>query len=156
MATRLQLRRGTSTENNNFTGAEAELTYDSTSKGLRIHDGSKQGGYMVDTVVAFQAPTASNNHTWYRKYASGWVEQGGRKVGTPSGNVFSITLPVPMANDGYFISLLPALGSTDTGNYYCRGIASSTGTQIKYFVYFNGGVTTNNPMVIWQVSGMAA
>jgi hypothetical protein len=30
-----------------------------------------------DYVVDFQAPTSANNYTWYRKYKSGWVEQGG-------------------------------------------------------------------------------
>ena len=28
--------------------------------------------------IEFQAPTAENGYTWYRKYADGWVEQGGR------------------------------------------------------------------------------
>lgn len=31
-------------------------------------------------VVAFQAPTAANNYTWYRRYADGWVEMGARRV----------------------------------------------------------------------------
>lgn len=156
MATQLQLRRGTATEINNFTGADGELVYNKSAKSLHVHDGTKKGGWMIDTLVAFQAPSSANNWTWYRKYASGWVEQGGRQNGTLSGNVFSITLPVPMANGAYCVSLLPALGSADTGNYYCRAIDSSTGTQMKYFVFLNGSVTTFNPLVIWQVSGMAA
>ncbi|MBP9999681.1 MAG: hypothetical protein KBT14_03260, partial [Proteobacteria bacterium] len=32
---------------------------------------------MIDYVVESQTPTAENNYTWYRKYKSGWVEQGG-------------------------------------------------------------------------------
>ena len=118
-----------------------------------IANGKVNVGHQV---IAFQAPAPANNYTWYRKYADGWVEQGGRQSGTLSGKVFSITLPVPMANSAYYVSLLPSLGSQDTGNYYCRSIDSSTETQMKYFVYLNGSVTTNNPMVIWQVSGMAA
>lgn len=31
----------------------------------------------VDYVVEMQKPTESNGYTWYRKYKSGWVEQGG-------------------------------------------------------------------------------
>lgn len=102
MATQLQLRKGTKIQNDAFTGAEAELTYDSTSKGLRLHDGVKQGGYMVDTVVAWQAPTAENNYTWYRKYASGWVEQGG--LTSDASGDGTVTLPVTMADTDYFIS----------------------------------------------------
>ena len=53
-----------------------------------------------DYVVESQLPTADNNYTWYRKYKSGWVEQGG----TTSGNTQSsttITLPVTMADTNY-------------------------------------------------------
>ena len=35
-------------------------------------------------VIDFQEPTAANNYTWYRKYADGWVEQGGIWTGTLS------------------------------------------------------------------------
>ena len=28
----------------------------------------------ADVVVEYQMPNANNNYTWYRKYASGWVE----------------------------------------------------------------------------------
>ena len=49
-------------------------------------------------VIAFQAPTAENNYTWYRKYADGWVEQGG--IGTSS---TTINLPVEMADTNYCI-----------------------------------------------------
>ena len=106
-------------------------------------------------VIEFQAPTAANNYTWYRKYADGWVEQGGVKAGTLSGNIFSQTLVVPMARSTYTVSLLPVLNSSDTGNYYCRAIESTT-TQIKYYVYLSGIVTTNNPTVFWMACGMAA
>lgn len=95
MATRVQLRRGTTLQNDAFTGAVGELTYDTTSKGMRIHDGSTQGGTLVDTVVSFIKPTAGNNYSWARVYASGWVEQGGV---TQSGSVAqTVTLLVPMS-----------------------------------------------------------
>ena len=44
MPTQVQFRRGTATQNNNFTGAAGELTVDTTDYSLRIHDGSTQGG----------------------------------------------------------------------------------------------------------------
>jgi hypothetical protein len=47
MATRLQIRQGTNTENNNFTGASGELTFDITNKEIRIHDGTTQGGITI-------------------------------------------------------------------------------------------------------------
>jgi hypothetical protein len=101
MARQVQLRRGTTAENNEFTGAIAELTMDTDTNTLRIHDGTTVGGIEVPTsaiadyVVATQLPTADNNYEWYRLYKSGWVEQGGRNAGG------TITLPVPMKDSNY-------------------------------------------------------
>jgi hypothetical protein len=49
MATQVQLRRGTATENDAFTGAQGELSYDTTNKRLRIHDGATAGGFEIKT-----------------------------------------------------------------------------------------------------------
>ena len=49
MATQVQLRRGTSTENDAFTGAQGELTFDTTNKRVRIHDGATAGGFELKT-----------------------------------------------------------------------------------------------------------
>ena len=49
MATQVQLRRGTATENNSFTGAQGELTFDTTNKRVRIHDGATAGGFELKT-----------------------------------------------------------------------------------------------------------
>ena len=47
MPTQVQFRRGTATQNGSFTGAEGEISYDTTNNTLRIHDGSTAGGYRV-------------------------------------------------------------------------------------------------------------
>jgi hypothetical protein len=52
MATQVQLRRGTSTENNSFTGAQGELTFDTTNKRVRVHDGGQAGGFVISTADA--------------------------------------------------------------------------------------------------------
>ena len=44
MPDQLQLRGGTTTEHNSFTGALREVTVDTTKKTLVVHDGSTQGG----------------------------------------------------------------------------------------------------------------
>lgn len=49
--TQLQLRRGTDEENDVFTGAEGELTYDITNQSLRIHDGLTEGGILIDKSI---------------------------------------------------------------------------------------------------------
>jgi len=52
MATQVQFRRGTTTQNNAFTGALAEITYDTEVKTLRLHDGTTAGGGAVVTTNA--------------------------------------------------------------------------------------------------------
>lgn len=47
MAIQIQLRHGTATEHNSFTGAVGEVTVDTTNKILRLHDGTTAGGFPV-------------------------------------------------------------------------------------------------------------
>lgn len=44
MARILQIRRGTSAQNNNFTGMSGEITFDTDAKTIRVHDGETLGG----------------------------------------------------------------------------------------------------------------
>ena len=44
MSKRIQLRRGTASENSSFKGAVGEVTVDTTNKTLRVHDGTTVGG----------------------------------------------------------------------------------------------------------------
>jgi hypothetical protein len=43
----VQIRSGTSSQVNTFTGAAGELTYDSDTGQLRVHDGSTVGGLKL-------------------------------------------------------------------------------------------------------------
>lgn len=47
MATQLQLRRGTTAENDVFTGAVGELTMDTDKNDIRLHDGVTPGGHKI-------------------------------------------------------------------------------------------------------------
>ncbi len=47
MAIQIQLRQGTATEHDSFTGAVGEVTVDTTNKILRLHDGTTAGGFPV-------------------------------------------------------------------------------------------------------------
>ena len=67
MATQVQFRRGTASQNNAFTGAQAELTVDTDVWALRIHDGTTAGGRVVPTLTATQTmtnKTLSTGSTW--------------------------------------------------------------------------------------------
>jgi hypothetical protein len=58
MAIQIQLRKGTSTEHNSFTGADGEVTVDTTNKTLRVHDGSTVGGIRLATLTGSSVPAA--------------------------------------------------------------------------------------------------
>ena len=47
MSIQVQLRGGTSSQNNGFTGAAREVTIDTTRQTLRVHDGITQGGTLI-------------------------------------------------------------------------------------------------------------
>jgi len=47
MPTQVQFRRGTTVQNNNFTGAAGELSFDTQVKTIRVHDGSVAGGTIL-------------------------------------------------------------------------------------------------------------
>ena len=69
MATQVQFRRGTAAQNNNFTGAEGELSVNLTNYSLRLHDGATAGGYEIArkdftnaTFGASVLPTVNTTH----------------------------------------------------------------------------------------------
>ena len=70
MSTQVQFRRGTTTQNNAFTGAVGELSVDTDLKTLRLHDGTTAGGgsVMLNNV---SAQTALN-----KTFSTGSVWQG--------------------------------------------------------------------------------
>ena len=57
MPLQFQFRRGSTSQNNSFTGAVGELSIDTTLKQIRLHDGSTAGG----TIVGGYATTGSGN-----------------------------------------------------------------------------------------------
>jgi hypothetical protein len=67
MATQVQFRRGTTSQNNAFTGAQGELTIDTDVYTIRIHDGTTAGGKVVPTLTATQTftnKTFGSGNTW--------------------------------------------------------------------------------------------
>lgn len=58
MPTVLQFRRGTTAQNNSFTGAAGELSIDTTLDAIRVHDGSTAGGFLTNAKEAQYADIA--------------------------------------------------------------------------------------------------
>lgn len=126
----------TQTALENTAGITAETLNDKVDKG---HE-----------VIAFQAPTSENNHTWYRKYADGWVEQGQFGYSLARNTTTAVTLPVPMANTNYTGQISGA--NTTFATASTLAIAANSTTQVNLWNY-NGSATMS---VNWEVKGMAA
>lgn len=95
MPTTLKLRRGTDTEHSSFTGAEGEVTVNTTNDSVHIHDGSTAGGHELaradftnvsvgshiipDTDVTYDLGSAS--YRFRDLYISGsTIDLGGAKI----------------------------------------------------------------------------
>ena len=192
-ATQVKRRRGTTAQNDAFTGAEGEIVVDTQKHTLRVHDGETQGGFEMatqadldnkadtsyidgllatkantdlgniptnyDYVVESQLLTVDNVYTWYRKYKSGWVEQGGRAL-VPATNGLSsssvtVTLPVPIATPEQATLSYNGMGST---GYYsnCEDQATVTTTTVSIGRWNNGNPVAEARYYNWILSGMAA
>ena len=106
MAKRLQLRRGTADQHSTFTGAIGELTYDTTNKQIRIHDGSTVGGNLVGPGVQFvqgangvAAVTTSGSY-----YAAQWKGTNSNITSLYDG--LTIAFRVQVAGNGTYGTLL--------------------------------------------------
>ena len=106
------------------------------------------------TVVEFQAPTSENGYTWYRKYADGWVEQGGLCSGTAEAN--PVTMPIEMSDTEY--QVLSISDPTDSVNSWgWIVIVRNTKTTTGFSLGGRKGIGDYLPVrTHWQVSGMAA
>lgn len=198
VATQVKRRRGTTAENDAFTGAEGEIVVDTERHELRVHDGTTQGGFVIPTtetmdfasksldnlsengearfankansdlsntpsnidyVIESQEPTTANGYTWYRKYKSGWVEQGGNFTYTARQSVYTtIVLPIQMANNHYTLVSEPgytARSDTATGQHVASRNGLKTTTTI-FIAAFGNGTDDLTDYIDWQVSGMAA
>ena len=65
MPTVVQFRRGTTAQNDAFTGAVGEISVDTTKDTLRVHDGATAGGFELLTANATQTITNKTpNQSW--------------------------------------------------------------------------------------------
>lgn len=190
VATQVKRRRGTTAENDAFTGAEGEIVVDTQKHTLRVHDGETQGGFEMatqadldnkadtsyidgllatkadtdlgniptnyDYVVESQEPTAENGYTWYRKYKSGWIEQGGIKLQNTSSKQ-DLSLPIEMNGQTYSV-LTSVMDDNLTDFVFCVKVTDKTTTGFKTTVWasFQQGISTSGYNFVWQVSGVSA
>lgn len=107
---------------------------------------------IAHMVIEFQAPTAANNHTWYRKYADGWVEQGQFAFALTKNTTTAVTLPVEMADIRYGGQISCANTTYNTAT--TLSINKKSTTQVNLWGYTSS--SDNTISVHWEVKGMMA
>ena len=109
---------------------------------------------FADYVVEWKAPTSSDP-TWYRKYKSGWVEQGGQF--TKTANPTYCKLPITMSNTSYYINT--SFNSNNSANKYEKTayfLKETTRFGMNMGSYNAQETNTNNTICNWEVKGMSA
>ena len=164
MARQIQIIKGTTEQNEAFTGAEGALTYDTETKNLRIHDGTTEGGFeipssaMGDYVIYWDSADSTDHshakpgvstptdHGWYRYYKSGWVEQGGT---LSAQQTVTATLPIEMSDNNYQVLLTAGPYATTAVDIRVRYVQTRTTTSFTASSF-------SKIAYMWQVTGMSA
>ena len=150
MPTVLQFRRGTTTQNNNFTGTAGELSVDTTLDTVRVHDGSTAGGFALlkETGVSNLTLNAQAEIRLGDSDSSNYV--GFKSPGTVASNLI-FTLPTTDGSSGQ------ALVTDASGNlsFAAAGatITSDTTTNTNFLLYF-ASTTTGALTAVKQDSGL--
>jgi len=119
MATQVQYRRGTASQNATFTGALGEITVDTTNGTLRVHDGISAGGSNIATVayVTSQISSLSANS----------ISDGTSSVsiiatnGNVRTNVGGATISTVYSGGVLVTGLISATGNISCGNLSASG-----------------------------------
>lgn len=143
----IQVYRGTTAQNDAFTGAAGEITMDTTRKELRVHDGSTAGGNLVGLKPGFVCPFAGTTAP------DGWLICDGSAVSrTTYADLFAVIGTTYGAGDGNSTFNLPdftnrVIQGGTAGTYKSAGLPNITG---GYGIVCNG---SNNSTTRWYAYG---
>jgi len=150
MPTVLQFRRGTTTQNNNFTGTAGELSVDTTLDTVRVHDGSTAGGFALlkETGISNLTLNAQAEIRLGDSDSSNYV--GFKSPGTVGTNLI-FTLP---SSDGSAGQAL-VTDASGTLSFAAAGatITSDTSTDTDFLLYF-ASTTSGALTAVKQDSGL--
>jgi len=101
---------------------------------------------------------SADGNTWYRKYKSGWVEQGGILASGSASEDRRVTLPVPMATNRYHKMKMSRGGVSSSHGFAWQWVADAqSGTAdtqtVAYFAVPGPSFVVG---AYWEVKGQAA
>lgn len=140
MATRVQRRRGTAAENNAFTGALGEFTYDETNHTIRVHDGVKQGGYILIVKTSSQdVPFAGTAKCKITYDAQGLVTGGADLEASDIPDLSAVYATIAALN-----------------NKLTKNTAITPGTKCKVTFDANGLITAGGDLTINDIPDLSS
>lgn len=147
----LQIYRGTTAQNNAFTGAQGEITMDTTRKELRVHDGSTVGGNLVGLKPGFVCPFAGTTAP------DGWLICDGSAISrTTYADLFAVigttygegdgntTFNLPKGNFPFGTSI-PTIPEQDA-------VATHPINQLVFYKLDGNKYSANNPHLLLTTS----
>lgn len=153
MARQIQIRRGTAEEHKNFTGAIGEITMDTTNNTLCVHDGETAGGTPLakqsdldNADYVIDAWCNTDKTQWYRKYKSGWLEQGG--YGTISNTSKKIIFQIAFNQK----PTVHVSGVYENGTSWAFIKKGPTNTEFEAGIHGTGGYSSS-PYISWTACG---
>ena len=130
MATQVQFRRGTTSQNNAFTGAQGELSIDTDVYTIRIHDGTTAGGRQVPTLTATQTftnKTMGSSSVWNgNSIGLGYGGTGAALTGVAGAIVYTTGSAMALSLAGTSGQVLTSGGTS--GPTWVSASSLSTGT----------------------------
>tara|TARA_R110002126_G_scaffold178730_1_gene327815 strand:- start:3296 stop:4609 length:1314 start_codon:yes stop_codon:yes gene_type:complete len=155
MAIQKQSRRGTTTQHASFTGADGEVTVDTTKKTLVVHDGATAGGIaQVPAVGSLRVDFGENGITTYSSDPVVNVNRNVDDAGSGNGHCFSDSSEITRDGGISYNSFDARIKISGTENYghfasFQNGIVHNTsGTTSILYGYVDvpsvtaGAVTT--------------
>lgn len=104
----------------------------------------------IDYVVESKYPT-TDDPTWYRKYKSGWLEQGGRIAPTTNASL-TYSFPKPFLDSDYTLTVGVISGDNYTKSVQLNSISP---TSFSYKIATDGGNLVANTFM-WSAAGQGA
>ena len=148
MATQLQLRRGTTTETDAYTGAVGEVIVNTTKDTLVVQDGATQGGHELakadGTNITGVDSLENGGNTKVLATATGIDVTGNLTIASGNGVYLGGTGAANKLDDYEEGTWTPALGGTWTTNPTSpSGTYTKVGRVVTITMSFSGGVKSS-------------
>ena len=152
MPTTFQFRRGTTSQNNAFTGAAGEISIDTDTNAIRVHDGSTAGGATVGATITQDNSSNTNFNLYFNSTTSGSLAalkyDGGTLTFNPSTETLVVTNTTTTASTAKYADLAEKYTSDDdyeAGTVLVFGGEQEVTQCVKKYDKRIAGIVSTNP-----------